>query len=220
MLQRIAVDRTTEGSHGIDMRPEGPMRDRDTLWADLATLFGEAGIHDIDLERAVADEHVRLAGYLDVIAVVTADRCRDRDRAIVACIMRDPYGSAAKTAVVALIDAVAQTMDEPDDFRGWTAGLVPEVDRLATPHRTFVHRRIHDWTTYLTMAAGHTVLSAAELATLTDWMQRRIATESSSPVVLTLVADAGSTRKIRNIARSRIARQAAAHGHETSSGTS
>jgi hypothetical protein len=34
-------------------------------------------------------------------------------------------------------------------------------------------------------------------------MQRKIATESTSPPVLAMLAETGSTRKIRNIARNR-----------------
>ncbi|MEK8169470.1 hypothetical protein NKH77_05650 [Streptomyces sp. M19] len=44
---------------------------------------------------------------------------------------------------------------------------------------------------------------AAELAEVTDWMQRRLAEESVSPPLLALLAESGRTRKTRNIARNR-----------------
>ncbi|MFJ4312191.1 hypothetical protein ACIP3B_28865 [Streptomyces anulatus] len=43
----------------------------------------------------------------------------------------------------------------------------------------------------------------AELAEVTDWMQRRLAHESTSPEVLALLAGSGSRKKIRNVAKGR-----------------
>ena len=78
-----------------------------TLHSDVAALLAEAGIVDVDVDEAVADEHARTSAYLRVVSVTAASRSRDRDRAIVATILRDPNEMGAKTAVVALVDEIA-----------------------------------------------------------------------------------------------------------------
>ncbi|MEU9058307.1 hypothetical protein AB0D13_05240 [Streptomyces sp. NPDC048430] len=61
---------------------------------------------------------------------------------------------------------------------------------------------MHDWLFYLSVKDGH-VSTSAELAKVTDWMQRVLAAGSTSPAVLALLAESGSTRKTRNTAKDR-----------------
>jgi hypothetical protein len=174
-----------------------------TLRADLTALLADAYIVDVDIDKAIEDEHVRCSAYLKVLSVVAAAQRRDNDREVVSMILRDPDGSVSKTAVVALVDSIAMKTDDPTDFRQWAVGLMPEIDQLTTDgHRRFLHRRIHDWTIYLNIMTGRTP-AAAEMASVTDWMQRKIATESTSLPVLAMLTETGSTKKIRNIARNR-----------------
>lgn len=174
-----------------------------TLHADVGELLVWAGILDVDIDEAVADEHVRTSAYHRVVAVVACSPSRERDRAIVATILRDPHEMGARTAVVALVDRIAMTASGPAEFRRWSAGLLPEIDRLMTEGcRAFVHQRTHDWLFRLSIRDGHTATSA-ELAQVTDWMQRVLAEKSMSPALLALLADSGRTRKIRNIAKNR-----------------
>ncbi|MFF0739221.1 hypothetical protein ACFYVL_02370 [Streptomyces sp. NPDC004111] len=174
-----------------------------TLHDDLAALLAEAAVLDVDIDEAVADEHVRVAAYLRVIAVTAAARSRDRDRATVAAIVRDPYESGARTAVVALVDSIALKSSGPEEFRRWTAELLPETDRLTVEgHRAFVRRRIEDWLLHLSVEEGR-VPTRDELAEATHWMQRRLADKATSPAVLALLAESGTTRKIRNTAKNR-----------------
>jgi hypothetical protein len=174
-----------------------------TLRADLTALLADAGIVDVDIDQAVEDEHVRSSAYRKVLAVVAAAQRRDNDRAVVSVILRDPEGLVSKSAVVELVDRIAMKTADPADFRQWAAGLMPEMEQLtADGHRRFLHRRIHDWTVYLTVMTGGAP-ATAEMAGVTDWMQRRIATESTSLPVLTVLTEIGSTKKIRNIARNR-----------------
>jgi hypothetical protein len=174
-----------------------------TLRADLTALLADAGIVDVDIDKALADEHVRSSAYRKVIAVAAAARRRDDDRAVVSVILRDPEGMVSKGAVVELVDRIAMKTDDSADFKQWAGGLMPEIEHLMTNgDPAFVHRRIHDWTIYLTVLAGRTP-AAAELASATHWMQRRLATESTSPPLLAMLTEMGNTRKIRNIARNR-----------------
>ncbi|MGW0737236.1 hypothetical protein [Streptomyces sp. NPDC002851] len=174
-----------------------------TLHTDVAELLAEAGIVDVDVDEAVADEHVRSSAYQRVVSVIASSRSRDRDRAIVATILRDPNEMGSKTAVVALVDEIAMKVTGPAEFRQWSAELLPEIDRLkAEGYREFIRRRIHDWLFYLSIMDGH-VPTPAELAEVTDWMQRVLAEESTSSAVLALLAESANTRKTRNIAKNR-----------------
>jgi hypothetical protein len=174
-----------------------------TLRADLTALLADAGIIDVDVDEAVADEHLRSAAYQRIISVAAASRSRDSDRAIVAAILRDPVEMTSKTAVAGLVDKIAVKTTDPAEFRQWSAGLLPEIGRLkAEGNREFIHRRINDWLFYLSAKDGQ-VPASAELADVTDWMQRIVAEESMSLPVLTLLAKSGSTKKIRNVAKNR-----------------
>ncbi|AZM53124.1 hypothetical protein DMA15_11410 [Streptomyces sp. WAC 01529] len=174
-----------------------------TLRSDVAGLLAEAGVLDVDVDEAVADEHVRSSAYQRVVSVTADSRSRDRDRAIVATILREPNELASKSAVVALVDRIAMKMTGPAEFRQWSAGLLPETDRLkAEGNREFIRRRVRDWLLYLSIENGH-VPTPAELAEATNWMQRLLAERSTSPEVLALLAESAHTRKTRNIARNR-----------------
>ncbi|QNS04913.1 hypothetical protein [Streptomyces xanthii] len=174
-----------------------------TLRSDLAGLLAEAGILDVDLDAALADGHVRSAAYQRVVSVVASSRSRDRDGAIVATIVRDPDEVMSKTAVVALVDALGLKAAGPAEFRRWSAGILPESDRFeARQCRAFVRGRVHDWLLRLSVRDGH-VPTPDELATVTDWMQRVLAEEVTSPAVLALLAESARRRKTRNIARNR-----------------
>ncbi|MEV0139393.1 MULTISPECIES: hypothetical protein [Streptomyces] len=45
--------------------------------------------------------------------------------------------------------------------------------------------------------------TTAELAEITDWMQRALAEGSRSPAVLALLAESGRRKKTRNVAKNR-----------------
>ncbi|MET9545421.1 hypothetical protein ABZY36_08935 [Streptomyces sp. NPDC006627] len=180
-----------------------------TLRSDVAELLAEAGIVDVDVDEAVADEHARTSAYLRVVSAAASspsrdrDRDRDRDRAMVATILRDPHEMGAKVAVVALVDEIAMRVSGSAEFRRWSDELLPEIARFKVAgHRAFIRRRIHDWLFYLSVRDGHAPTSA-ELAEVTAWMQRFLAEASTSPAVLALLAESATTRKTRNIARNR-----------------
>jgi hypothetical protein len=171
--------------------------------AGLTALLADAGIVDVDIDRAIADEHVRSAAYRRVVSVAAASRRRDRDQALVATLLRDPVEMVAKTAIVYLVDSIAMKVTCPADFQQWSTGLLSEIDLLKTEaSRRFLHDRIQDWMHYLAIGAGY-LPTPVELADVTAWMQRRIAEESCSPPVLALLVEYGRSKKVRNIARNR-----------------
>jgi hypothetical protein len=178
---------------------------------DLTALLALAGIDEAGIDAAAPDDHPWTRVYLRMVEAVAAGPRGDLDRAVVAAIVRGPDELAARTAIVHLVDTVATTATRPTDFQRWAAFLAPELDHL-THYREFLRRRIHDWTVYLTIASGH-VPRTAELAGTTDWMQRTLATTSTSPAVLTILAGTANTRKTRNIARNRMNSRAVRDAH-------
>ncbi|GAA2065050.1 hypothetical protein GCM10009801_10060 [Streptomyces albiaxialis] len=182
-----------------------------TLHSDMAELLAQAGILDVNIDDAVKDEHVRASAYQRVVTATASSRSHDRDRdrdrvrdrAIVATILRDPSEITSKTAVAALVDRIAMVSPGPAEFRQWSAELLPEFDQFkARGHRDFIHRRVHDWLLYLSVEDGHEP-TPAELAEATDWMQRLLAENSTSPPVLALLAGSARRKKTRNIAKNR-----------------
>ncbi|GAA2998300.1 hypothetical protein [Actinokineospora diospyrosa] len=171
--------------------------------ADLAALLAAADVTDVDIDAAMADEHVRSSAYRQVVSAVAEGPRGDLDEIVVRVFLRDPVNVVAKSAVVAFIDAVAPTFSDSAGFERWAAALAPEFEHLATPtEREFVRHRIHDWTTYLAIASGE-IPAAADLATTSNWMQSLLASESTSLPVLAALAESGSTKKIRNAAQNR-----------------
>ncbi len=131
-----------------------------------------------------------------------------------AAILRDPDEMGAKTAVVALVDAITGQATGPEEFRRWSDGLSPEIDRLRTAaFREFVRRRIHDRRFHLSIEGGH-VPTPAELAEVTDWMQRQLAEWSGPSAVRAVVAGSARTRKTRNIAENRKTQQSGTRREE------
>lgn len=127
-----------------------------TLRSDVAELLAGAGILDVDIDDAVADEHVRSSAYRRVVSAAASARSRDGDRALVATLLRDPHDMGARTAVIALVDEIARKASGPAEFGQWSAGLLPEIDRNGTEKfREFIHRRIHDWLFHLSLRDGH-----------------------------------------------------------------
>ena len=174
-----------------------------TLHTDLTTLLADAGLVDVDIDAAVADEHRRSAAYQRIVAVAAASERREGDRELVATIVRDPSEMTAKTAVVDLVDRIAPKAAGPEEFRRWSAEILPQTDRFTTEsNREFVRRRVRDWQFWWAAEEGH-VPAETELAEVTPWMQRLLAEESTSTPVLALLAESGATKKIRNIAKNR-----------------
>jgi hypothetical protein len=168
------------------------------LRADLAALVAVTGITWADIDEAVENTHVRSSLYHEVIPRVVASKCWERERDLAVVLLRDPDLTVAKSATVELVDWIANMCAEPAEFRNRVTRFVPEMTALSTKGEHFVRERVN-WTVYLTIKAGQAPTSA-ELTQATAWMQRYIATDTTSLPALTILAESGRTKKIRNIA--------------------
>ena len=153
--------------------------------------------HDADGQSA-PEEHRRFARYLQDLTVV-----RDEDEAdLVATVLRDPDAAMAQSAVVRHLDnRAAQLLPlSGGRFDDWARAMAREIGEL-----DFLTRRLHEWNLLrsITMAEP---LAAKEVTTASDWFQHKAAETASSPVVLTLLAVGGRTRRIRAAASQRLHR--------------
>ncbi|WP_405717791.1 hypothetical protein OG607_01695 [Streptomyces sp. NBC_01537] len=153
--------------------------------------------HDADRQSA-PDEHRRFAHYLQDLAVV-----RDEDEAdLVATVLRDPDATMAQSAVVRHVDdRAAQLLPlSGGQFEVWARAMATE-----TGHLDFLTRRLHEWNLLRSITMDKP-WAAKEVTTASDWFQRKAAETVTSSAVLTLLAAAGRTRRIRAAAGHRLHR--------------
>jgi hypothetical protein len=144
-----------------------------------------------------ASEHTRFQQHLHDLEQVP-----DHDELdLIAAVLRDPDQAMAVSAVLHHIDRRASGLDD-DQFAAWaarTAARVEGHDRLL--------RRVRDWTTLKEINAGQPIDGDA-LADATDWLQRTLAEMTTSSAALTILAESGRTRRVRDTAAIRARRPA------------
>jgi len=175
-----------------------------TLRRDLEQILAVIEPTNDEFEVLLNDEHARHRGYLAALSVV-ADT---RDGEIVALILRDPDRVMAESAVVAHIDHRASqlaakdpaTATAADAFAAWAATLADVVDPSS-----FVARRIREWQLFIQVMNGETVDPVA-LANSSNWLQRKVVEEAGSVAALTVMGEAGRTKRVRNLAKTKAGR--------------
>ncbi|MGW3287347.1 hypothetical protein ACWDR3_22190 [Streptomyces sp. NPDC001002] len=147
-----------------------------------------------DDDRSAPDEHRRFARYLHELAVV-----KDEDEAaLVAGVLRDPDATMAQSAVVRHLDRRAARLLTEDGFTAW-AHTMAEVGA----GREFLARRLREWVLLRAIAVGEP-WGPEEVTAGSDWFQRRAVEILSSRTALTLLSEAGRTRRVRADAGSRL----------------
>lgn len=101
-----------------------------------------------------------------------------------------------ESAVVHHLDRRAEQLLTDARFPSWAGAMRPVTDG-----RDFLTWRLREWT-LLQASALHEPWTAEELLTASDWLQRTAvdARISTSPAALTLLAERGRTRRVRNAA--------------------
>ncbi|MGY4920478.1 hypothetical protein ACWD9K_35835 [Streptomyces sp. 900116325] len=140
------------------------------------------------------DEHQRFARYLHELAVV-----RDEDEAdLVTRILRDSDTTMAQSAIVRHLDRRAALLLTDDGFTGWARAMA-EI----SAEREFLAHRLREWAMLRSITVGEP-WGSEEVTTGSDWFQRKAVETLSSPAVLTLLAEAGRTRRVRAAASRRL----------------
>jgi hypothetical protein len=145
------------------------------------------------------DEHQRFAHHLQDLATVG-----EADEAdLVATVLRDPDQAMAQSAVVHHLDnRAAHLLPLPDQrFEDWAHTMANQISK-----RDFLTRRLHEWTLLRSITMGER-WAAEEITTASDWFQHKAVETLTSPAVLTLLANAGRTRRVRAAASRRLHRR-------------
>ncbi|MFI0410569.1 hypothetical protein [Actinomadura sp. 3N508] len=142
------------------------------------------------------DEHLRYRRYLKLLEEVT----ETDEIQLVTTVLRDQDETMAESAVNHHLGRrAAQLLTDPA-FTTWAQALA-----TAITDRPFLTRRLHEWTLLRTIALDEP-WTAQDLTTASDWFQR---TASSSQFItshhaLSLLAEQGRTRRVRNTANRRL----------------
>ncbi|MFC9004501.1 hypothetical protein [Streptomyces microflavus] len=152
---------------------------------------------DPDLDEEPA-EHGRYRRYLqDLDGIAEADKAD-----LVTTVLRDPVMSMAQAAVNHHLERrAAQLLTDPA-FTAWA-----QMMATAVADRSFLTRRLSEWTLLRAIALDEP-WTAEDLTTASDWFQRTASTAQivTSSEVLSLLAERGRTRRVRNAASSQLQR--------------
>jgi hypothetical protein len=139
-------------------------------------------------DSTIHDGHARWAAYQTALG--NADRHPD-----VLIALRDDPDRPLVSAVVVLALEMASAEARPS----WVA-VLPEG-----PERDFAHSRAHELGLLETFSSdARTPIDAATAETWSPWLQRRLAREAAGANVLSILAESGSTKRIRSDALRRL----------------
>jgi hypothetical protein len=142
-------------------------------------------------------EHARWAHYQQTLA-----RVPDADEtALVAAVLEDPDQAMAQSAVAGHLDLRATALHHVPAYLAWAERMAGVID-----HYPFLAQRLHEWSLFRAITLA-TPWSADTLIAASDWLQHKVATSATSPEALTVLAESGRTRRVRNTAKSKINRK-------------
>ncbi|GGT73574.1 hypothetical protein P6B95_00185 [Streptomyces atratus] len=133
------------------------------------------------------DQHQRFARYLHEPAVVRVEDEAD----LVTRILRDSDTTMAQSAIVRRLDRRASQLLADEGFTAWTRAMA-EI----SAERKFLARRLRVWALLRSITVGEP-WGSEEVTTGSDRFQRKAVETLPSVAVLTLLAEAGRTRRVR-----------------------
>ncbi|MFE9929769.1 hypothetical protein [Streptomyces sp. NPDC005533] len=141
-------------------------------------------------------EHRRYARYLELLENVP----EAEEAGLLAVILRDDCAPMAEAAVNRQLECRAAELLTDAGFPDWartTAGVIGD--------RPFLSRRLREWTLLRALALDEP-WTAEEVTGASDWFQRTVVEVQTitSPEALTLLAERGRTRRVRNAASRRL----------------
>ncbi|WP_055588783.1 hypothetical protein [Peterkaempfera griseoplana] len=151
--------------------------------------------HDASPQEEPA-EHLRFWAYLDELAQVT----ESDEVELVGRVLGDPDRTMAQSAVVRHLDRRAADLGPEPAYDSWAEKMT-----RATTGFPFLTRRLHEWSLFRAVISGRQ-WSPESLLGSSDWLQLKTA-DASDHTALTILAEHGRTRRIRNTARSNLGRR-------------
>jgi hypothetical protein len=134
------------------------------------------------------DEHVRWQQYRHALSEAAAAE----EMAVVSEVLADPDTAMASSVVVAHVDVRAAALLRESDYVAWAS----RISDAAKDHPLVV-QRVLEWSLYREITIG-LPWTAETLVAASDWLQRKVSEDSSSPEALAVLATSGRTRRIRN----------------------
>lgn len=166
-----------------------------TLRGDLETISSMVRSRR-DIASMERDEHERYQLYVEALSVVSpAD-----ERRLIETVLKDPDRAMKTAAVVNHIDRKASSLPTAAGLAEWASAILEPVAGY-----DFVVRRIEEWILFKRISENN-VEELPALREATDWLQRKVADESTSQPALELLADAGRTKRVRNAAKQKLVR--------------
>jgi hypothetical protein len=148
-----------------------------------------------DMALLERDEHARYQFYIEALSVVTPEN----ERQLIEALLRDPDRAMKTAAIVDQVDRKGASLPTAEQFATWEGTFHDLVDEYP-----FVVRRIEEWQLFKQISEDD-VSKLSALPDASDWLQRKVAEESSSQPTLELLAEAGRTKRVRNMANQRLA---------------
>ncbi|MFJ9523446.1 hypothetical protein ACIRPK_35065 [Kitasatospora sp. NPDC101801] len=140
------------------------------------------------------DEHVRFAHYRRAFAEVAAEEAAT----LVTRVFTDPDTGMANSAVCEYLDRRAAELLTDPGYPAWCREMTGPV-----AVDDFSARHLREWTLLRAMTLDEP-WDAETLLAASNWLQLRTAEKSLAMIALSALAEGGRTRRIRNIAKSRL----------------
>ncbi|WP_433064831.1 hypothetical protein [Dactylosporangium sp. CS-033363] len=134
------------------------------------------------------------------LSAAVRDSRPDDDPALLQALLAEPDRIMAESVLTLLVDSRAEGPGAATSFGAWAE---PMLDAVGADG--FVARRVHEWSLFKALQSGAPVDREA-LAAASNWLQRKLVEEADSAAVLAVLGEAGRTKRLRNLAKTRAGR--------------
>ncbi len=142
------------------------------------------------------DEHLRYAAHLDALARVAGPD----EPGLIGTVLTDPDRTMAQAAVLRHLDRRAAQLCSGPGWEEWAQTMTRTVAR-----HPFLTRRLREWS-LLRAVTLRLPWHKDELLAASDWLQLKTAA-GPNPEALPVLAERGRTKRIRDTARTGLARE-------------
>jgi hypothetical protein len=179
--------------HALIQKQQQTVMWNNELLSNLARLL-QMVPRDLELGELVDDEHKRYLLYVDVLTSMPPESEVD----LIEIVRSDPDRTMSQAAIVEYLDRTAGRLESASQYTDWLTQHKPQFQALE-----FVNRRANEWGLLKDLDENAPV-DVKELYEASDWLQRKVATETRSKLALEALLQTGRTRRIRAAAAHRL----------------